>query len=219
MKLYWLVIPALSLMSCFETVEEINLKADGSGTFNYIVNMSQSRAEISAALKLDSFMGTRIPSLNDVKANVAEAKRRLQSSPGISQVEVLEDYQNYIIQVKGHFTSLDQLNKAAKDVSVQMGADEEVMMGSFNYAVTDSSFNRVVSVELEPRWIKWAENLLGQMATKATYTCVVKSEKQALSVSNASAKISPSGKAVMLRTNAHSVIHDPTVLNLLIRYK
>lgn len=218
MKTAWLIVPALFLSSCFETVEEISLKADGSGTFNYIINLSQSRSEISAALKLDSFMGTRIPSLADIKSSVAEARDRLKASPGISEVVLTEDYANFIIQIRGQFSSIDKLNAAAKNISIQMGADESVVMGSFNYTMTDSTFSRDVTVQLEDKWVRWAEKLLGNLATKATYTCIIRHEKTAAGISNPVAKISPSKKAVLLRANAKEVLADPKSLNLTVRY-
>jgi hypothetical protein len=216
MKRLWFIIPLFSLTSCFEAVEEISMKKDGSGSFSYILNFSQSRAEINAALKMDSFMGTKLPNLSDIRSSIAEAKRRLENSPGISGVTLQEDYVNYILQIKGNFSSIDKMNNAAKNISVQMGADEKVVMGSFNYTSNDSSFRRLVSVALDEKYIRWAEKLLGNMASKATYTMVIKNERTAAKVTNPLAKISPSGKAVMLRTNARDILKDLTLVNMVI---
>lgn len=214
MRILWLLVPLFSLTGCFEAVEEISVKKDGSGSFSYILNFSQSRSEISAALKMDSFMGTRIPGLSDIKSSIAEAKRRLEASPGISGVTLQEDYVNYILQLKGNFSSIEQLNNAAKNISIQMGADEKLIMGSFNYSSSDSTFQRLVTVNLEEKYIKWAEKLLGNLASKATYTMVVKNERTAARVNNSAARISPSGKAVMLRTNAREVLKNLNLVNL-----
>lgn len=192
------------------------MKKDGSGSFSYILNFSQSRAEINAALKMDSFMGTKLPNLSDIRSSIAEAKRRLENSPGITGVTLQEDYVNYILQIKGNFSSIDKMNNAAKNISVQMGADEKVVMGSFNYTSNDSSFRRLVSVALDEKYIRWAEKLLGNMASKATYTMVIKNERTAAKVTNPLAKISPSGKAVMLRTNARDILKDLTLVNMVI---
>ena len=43
-----------SFTSCFEIVEDISFKKDGSGVLKLILNLSQSKNEINTLMKLDS---------------------------------------------------------------------------------------------------------------------------------------------------------------------
>lgn len=218
-KLFLLFGLVTLLSSCFENIEEIKMKADGSGSFTLIVNLSQSSPEISSAMKLDSFLGMNLPSMDEIKTNVREMKQKLSSSPGITNVVVVEDYANYILEVKGNFNSLANFNAAAKNIPAAMGADAGKVNNSFYYSASDSGFSRQIFANWDEKNSKKAENMAGNKLNNATYTFIFKSEKIIASVNNPKAKISPSGKAVMLRLTGKDLLAGMQHLNLNIKYK
>jgi hypothetical protein len=219
MRKLWFLLPLVfSLSSCFDVIEDISLKANGSGSFLYIVNCSQSKSEIASMLKLDSFMGSRLPSLSEIQQNVSVTRKALSASEGISNVTVTEDYTNYIIEIRGNFASIKDFNNAVKKISIGMGAEETIVNEGFNYEGSDTSFARIVSAVLDDKAAKKVEKLLGANLAKASYTMIIHSEKPIQKVSNSVAKLSPSKKAVMLKMDAGTVIKYPEKLNLFIDY-
>ncbi|MBL7812082.1 MAG: hypothetical protein JNL57_07645 [Bacteroidetes bacterium] len=205
------------LSSCFEIVEEVNLKADGTGTFSYIINASRSKDEIAAAQKLDSFMGKRIPDKGEVMSQLARISDLLTHSDGISGVQLTQDYTNYIFQIKGSFASLEKLNAAFAETATNLGGDGAMIASVFRYSGADSCFTRKASITDKARSGAW-EKLLGTGENTATYTCIVRNEKPAESTGNTLAKISPSRKAVMLKTTVRNAVYLPGSLNLHITY-
>lgn len=209
---------SLLLSSCFECVEEINLKKDGTGSFVYIVNMSQSKAEINTAFRLDSFMGSKLPSLSQIKTKIASAKNILMASDGISNLTVKENYNDYIIEVRGNFTSIEKFNAAIKKCAKQLGANEEAIESDFSYAGSDTTYHRSVA-PIESKAAARILGLFGGKAEQAAYTCIVRTEGKVNKVDNAKAKISPSGKNVLLKVNAAEILRNSAVLNLEIDYR
>ncbi len=210
------LVPLLS--SCFENIEEIRLKADGSGSFTYILNFSQSKNDINTALALDSFLGLNLPKIEVIKAKIQTAKAKLAASPGISNVVLKEDYSNYILELTGDFTSIEKLNAAAKNISIAMGANEDKINSGFAYTGNDSTFNRNVYSTWRPEVVAKIKKAAGARAANASYTLIIKNEKAAKTVSNSKAKISPSKKAVMLRLNGNDLLDNPKLLDIKIGY-
>ena len=62
---YFLLI--LLLTSCIEIIEDLKLNSDGSGTFKYSINLSQSKTKTSAILALDSLYGEKVPKISEIK--------------------------------------------------------------------------------------------------------------------------------------------------------
>lgn len=214
----WFLVGVFMLSSCFECVEEINLKKDGTGSFVYIVNMSQSKAEINTAFRLDSFMGSKLPSLSEIKTKIANAKNILLASEGISNLAVKENYNDYIIEVRGNFASVEKFNAAIKKCAKQLGANAEAIESDFSYAGSDTTYSRSVAA-VESKTASKILGLFGGKAEQATYTCIVRTEGKVNKVDNAKAKISPSGKNVLLKVNAGEVLKNSSILNLKINYK
>lgn len=211
MKIYLvLFFPLLFLTSCFEVVEELDLKIDASGTFTYTINMSQSKLELNTALKLDTFMGVKIPTEGDIRMDMERARKVVASSNGISKGTYTADFENYIFIYKIQFDSLTALNNALEDA----------------YDALNKKGNRVLKDRLlMPRNVLTRQSnldslgLFNKLNSKkkeslkdATYTCVYRFESAVESVSNKNARTSKNGKAVMLRSNFKSLLNNESTL-------
>ena len=47
------------LSSCIEIIDDISMNNDGSGTFKYSINLSQSKVKVNSYLALDSINGEK----------------------------------------------------------------------------------------------------------------------------------------------------------------
>lgn len=59
------LIPFLS--SCFEVIEEIALKNDGTGDVVLTINLSQSKTKVASVMLLDSVQGYKVPSKQKIQ--------------------------------------------------------------------------------------------------------------------------------------------------------
>ena len=109
---YFLLI--LLLTSCIEIIEDLKLNSDGSGTFKYSINLSQSKTKTSAILALDSLYGEKVPEISEIKQKISSFKKTLQEQEGITNVTIAEDYENYIVRLQCDFKNVEILERALK---------------------------------------------------------------------------------------------------------
>lgn len=115
---YFLLI--LLLTSCIEIIEDLKINLDGSGTFKYSVNLSQSKTKTSAILALDSLYGERVPKIFEIKEKISLFKKTLQEQEGITNVIITEDYENYIVRIQCDFKNVELLEKGLKNTASKM---------------------------------------------------------------------------------------------------
>lgn len=192
------------LSSCFQLVEEINLKADGSGTLSITLNLSQSKDQVNKILKQDTILGRKIPSQADIMNRLNELKVNLEKNQGISNVSVVKDFQTYIIKVSCSFSNVKALNQAILQIwkTYDKKAAENMEFISFSNQTLKRSFNPTltgIKASYIPQQVK---EVLG----KADYLLVYKFEKKVLNSTNSAAIVAPSGKAVILKTKPLPVI-------------
>ena len=115
---YFLLI--LLLTSCIEIIEDLKINLDGSGTFKYSVNLSQSKTKTSAILALDSLYGEKVPKIFEIKEKISLFKKTLQEQEGITNVIITEDYENYIVRIQCDFKNVELLEKGLKNTASKM---------------------------------------------------------------------------------------------------
>lgn len=186
---------------CFEIVEDITLHNNGSGEFYYTANLSQSKANLDLIMQDDSSEGYRVPSRQEIDADILRTKTTLEKQPGITKVVTTTDWTNYIFSVKFSFGSMSQLNAAVESVSAEFAADHKsIPEASGNFAFAGKVFTRKSNYNAE----KEKEKLSAKdkdILRNATYTCIYRFDQPVKMSNNATSKISASGKSVMTRFN------------------
>jgi hypothetical protein len=213
---FYIIFVTLALTSgCFEIVEEIDHKSDGSGTFSYLVNMSQSRDKIAAVLSLDSVNGIRIPSKSDIERQIERGKGILVNAPGIHNVQVTRDYQNYIFTIKFSYDSLGAMNRGAAMVHNEMSPYAQTYKPVF---LTDvAGWYR----QADAHTIGVLQKLNRQnpsMLKDAKYTTVYRFNQTAFSPDK-DAKIAGNKKAIMYSYNLGKLANHPELLQQNIQLK
>ena len=69
-----LIFITLTMASCFEIIEDINVHKNGSGTYKFIVNLSQSKNQIDKIRTQDSILHFKVPTTAMADAKIAEVK-------------------------------------------------------------------------------------------------------------------------------------------------
>ncbi|HTL82391.1 MAG TPA: hypothetical protein VL651_11840 [Bacteroidia bacterium] len=194
-------LPVLLLSGCFEIVEDVTVHNDGTGTFMYTVNMSMSKDRLDNIMKLDSSDGYRVPKKSELENQILKAKNSFVSSQGITNVATTSDWVNYIFTIKFDFNSVNNLNLALELVSAELTADHKrIPEASDNFNWTGTAFDRKSNYDAaksSPKLTPKDKEILKD----ATYTCIYRFDSPVKSNSNADAKISKSGKSVMMKMN------------------
>lgn len=203
----------LLLSSCVEIIDDLTLNNDGSGTFKYNINLSSSKVKINSILALDSLDGRKVPSIDEIKAQVARIIEEFDAQKGISAVSIEADYDEYMFKLKCDFETLAQLQAAIKNVV-------KTELKNKDYP------------ELEHNWVSYSQNTLQrsipQITIKqskeinqkeidllklGTYTSITRFEREIESFENNSATLSKNKKAIMLRTDPYSLTQNPEILD------
>lgn len=189
------------LSGCFEIVEDVTLHDDGSGTFLYTVNMSQSKVRLDGILQLDSTNGYRVPKRKEIDDDILKAKNSLEKSPGITNVQTTTDWANYIYTIRFDFNSVNNLNLAVEKLSQDLTSDHQrIPEASDNFAFTGKIFDRKSHYDAKTQSKKMTAQDK-EILKNASYTCIFRFDSPVQSCSNKKAIISKSGKSVMLKMN------------------
>jgi len=206
--LFAFLIPILS--SCFEVVEEISMRNDGTGDVVLTINLSQSKTKVASVMLLDSVQGYKVPSKQKIQQELNEAVAYLRKSKGISNVKSTSDFNNYIATVSLSFKDVSDINNITKNILTQQ---------KIKATNTSSySFNKVTKTFLRKyQPVGTAKTEFNKLKSKdkavfngATYTSIYRFESLVTSTSNPASNVSKSKKAVMLRSSIMDLINGKT---------
>ena len=192
--------------SCFQVIEEISVKNDGSGDMQLTFNLSQSKSKLASIMLLDSINGYKVPSEKDIQQYMNETVDFLKKSPGISNIKKSVDLRNYIFSVSFSFREIANVN----GITQKLVSKQKIKSPGNNYSFekTAGNFKRIYAHSAE---MKTAYNKLKakdkEIFKTAGFTSIFRFDKTIASSSNKSSKISPSGKAVMLKAGAMELIN------------
>ena len=188
------------LQGCFEVIEQVFIKTDGSGSFNLIINMSKSKTKLNAVMKMKTVNGHKVPDKAEINRSATEIREKVSRSAGISNVKTSLDFTNFIAGITCDFKKVDNLNTAIKNVS----RDDKTAIANV-YEHRGNIFSRMNKFGINEAYQKLSA-ADKEIFSTATYTGIFRFEKEVASASNKSAKVSGNKKAVMLKLNALDII-------------
>ena len=214
-----LIVICVLFTSCFQVIEEIDLQQNGSGKMTITLNMSQSKAKVASSLKMKTINGRTIPSESEIKSKLNKVAQTIKQIKGISNVKTSTNFSDYIAVISFNFTDISYLNAVSKKIFAE-----------YNIKVANAptySYNKNIKV--------FSKKYIHTQETKKAYSALSKADKQVFdnaiytsiyrfantvnSQSNTAAKISKSGKAVMLQNSVLSIINAQTNLSNTIELK
>lgn len=193
------------LSSCFQVVEEVTLKNDGTGEMQLTVNFSQSKSKLASIMLMDSLNGYKIPREKDIQEFMAETVDYLKKSKGISNVKKTLDLKNYIATVTFSFKDLSDINGLTKKLLEKEKGKAPV--NSYAFEKASGQVKRVY--QYSPAMKKEYDKLKPkdrELFKTAGFTSIFRFDKAIASSTNKTAKVSPSGKAIMIKSTALGLI-------------
>ncbi|PSK94347.1 hypothetical protein [Taibaiella chishuiensis] len=201
-----LCIPLLC-SSCFEIIEEITMKADGSGDMVLTVNLSQSKTKVASILLMDSINGYKVPDRKTIQREIDEAVARLKKMPGISNVKSTTDFNNYIASISFSFKEVANVNNITKNI-LEAQKVKATNVSTYTYNKSTATFARdykyYASAKAEYNKLKKEDKEIFQTAT---YTSICRFPAAISRHSNTLAKVSKSQKAIMQKCSVLDLIN------------
>ncbi len=207
-KLYGLLLLGctLTLQSCFEIVEQLFVKSNGSGTFQLVLNLSKSKTRINSIIQMKTVNGHPVPTRPEIRQKVADIETAVKKTKGISNVSSNIDFDNYILTLNCSFNHVDNLNEAVKNIGGQ-AVKQPGFEKNYAYDATSGTFSRLNHFSLKDEYQKLSTADREVFAT-AIYTSIFRFENNVAASSNGDSKMSANKKAVMLKLNTLDIINN-----------
>lgn len=204
-KLFFVVTSLLLLTSCFDILDKVNVKADGSGEYSLILNASKSKTRLASISKMETINGKKVPKRSEIEAKINEAARIFKATPGISNVKTSMDFDNYIIRLSCHFSKIENINAGLEQLKARniIGKMIPTQIYSQNLAKKMFIRNKVNTFKSDYDKMSKADK---EIFNDARYISVLQFENMVKSQSNTAYSLSPNKKAVKLEANIIDLI-------------
>lgn len=199
-KIFLFLFSIFSLTSCFDILDKINMKADGSGEYSIILNASKSKTRIASISKMETINGKAVPKKAEIQAKVNEAAAVFKTVPGISNVKTSADFDNYIIKLSCNFKKIENINDGIEKLKAKkiIGKMIPAQLYANNVAAKTFTKNKINTFKNDYEKLSKADK---EVFGSAKYTTILQFEKPVKSQTNASYLISPNKKALKLDGN------------------
>lgn len=200
LKHFLLLLPLLLLVSCFDILDKVNVKADGSGEYSLILNASKSKTRLASISKMETINGKKVPKKSEIEAKINEAARIFKSVPGISNVKTSMDFDNYIIKLSCNFKKIENINAGLDQLKAKniLGKMVPTQIYSHNSAKKIFTRNKINTFKSDYDKLSAADK---EVFNNAKYTSVLQFENTVKSQSNNAYQLSPNKKAMKLEGN------------------
>lgn len=205
---YLLLFSCLILFqSCFEIIEQVFLKNDGSGNFQLVVNLSKSKTKLNSIIKMKTINGHDVPSRSDIQYKISDIERTVAKTPGLTNVKTTVDFDNFIATLTCNFTKVNQLNAAVKNVYDKQNGKEKGVEKTYDFDAATQTFTRYNKFSVKDDYKKLS-NADKEIFATANFTAIYKFEADVKTTANKETQVSPSKKATMLKLNALDLITE-----------
>ncbi len=209
----------VTLTSCFEIIEEVNLNDDGSGSFCYTINLSQSKLNLNSMFLLDSINGRPMPKKENLQASLDKVEKALIEDKEISNVLIKKNWEDYIFSVSGNFVNVEALNKAINKINTLFNQNEKYNpVIQDNYRFADKIFTRLYTYNLINEYNSMPEKDKA-IFNNAKYTTIYRFLNPIGNYSNHDAMKSKNGKAIMLKVDVKDLLTNNKTLKNSINLK
>jgi hypothetical protein len=106
-----LITACFLLTSCFRVKETVILSKDGSGIFEFIVDMSESKYFLRMAKNLAELAEGKSPD-EQINRNLSRTLGYLEKTPGISATQLIKNDSDFIYELTFNFEDVASLNRA-----------------------------------------------------------------------------------------------------------
>ncbi len=191
--------------SCFDILDKVNVRADGSGEYTLILNASKSKTRLASISKMETINGKKVPKRTDIEAKINEAARIFKATPGISNVKTSMDFNNYILKLSCNFSKIENINAGLEQMKARNIIGKMIPTQIYNQNLSTKVFirNKVNTFKSDYDKMSKADK---EIFHEARYISVLQFENTVKSQSNGAYSLSPNKKAVKLEANIIDLI-------------
>jgi hypothetical protein len=207
MKYTLLLSLLISLSGCFELIEDIQVKADGSGIYKLTMNLSASKVKVMSVLSLDTIKGKAVPKQEDIEREIQDMITFFNAQNGISNATGKIDLDDLIIRIQIPFQSLKELERSILSFVDERNDESPEIRSIFQFQ--NNEFKRYSLNYLIPS--DWKTDLDKEDLEKlkeSNIVLITRFDKPITHVSLPQINISKSGLATMYKTSATHLLDE-----------
>ena len=215
-KLFLFLLPLLFLTSCFDILDKVNVKADGTGEYTIILNASKSKTRLASISKMESINGKKVPKKSEIENKINTAAKIFKEIPGITNVKTAMDFDNYIIRLSCNFKKIENINAGLEKLKDQkiLGKMVPTKVYSQNLQKKTLTRNKVNTFKEDYEKMSKADK---EVFNDARYTSVMQFENTVKSQTNNAYVLSPNKKALKLEADILDLIlHKKQIQNTIL---
>ncbi len=215
-KLFLFLLPLLFLTSCFDILDKVNVKADGTGEYTIILNASKSKTRLASISKMETINGKKVPKKSEIENKINTAAKIFKETPGITNVKTAMDFDNYIIRLSCNFKKIENINAGLEKLKDQkiLGKMVPTKVYSQNLQKKTLTRNKVNTFKEDYEKMSKADK---EVFNDARYTSVMQFENTVKSQTNNAYVLSPNKKALKLEADILDLIlHKKQIQNTIL---
>lgn len=199
-----LLLTMMVFTSCFDLIEEVHYKKDGSGTYKFTMDMSGLKGLMAMAMASDSTGDFKMDTLSAISK---ELSNKVQDLDGISNIKEISDVENFVFGVEFDFKDVKALNLAMKEGFSENELGDSSADKSF-FSASKKSFQRIdargfggmLDEMISGSMGEEGEMEMAQMFLKdVSYTMIYHFDRKVKKISNKEATVSDDKKTVTLK--------------------
>lgn len=204
-KIFLAIVPLMLFTSCFDILDKVNVRADGSGEYTLILNASKSKTRLASIAKMETINGKKVPKRTEIEAKINEAARIFKATSGISNVKTSMDFNNYILKLSCNFSKIENINAGLEQMKARNIIGKMIPTQIYNQNLSKKVFirNKVNTFKSDYDKMSKADK---EIFHEARYISVLQFENTVKSQSNGAYSFSPNKKAVKLEANIIDLI-------------
>jgi hypothetical protein len=213
----------LSLSSCFEIREELDINKDGSGKYSLLIDMSESKRLIDMAMALNQDQKNGSP-LSEMDSSFNKGIARFESMEGISNPVAINDQERFIFGMQFNFANMAALNNALNDAYNERYPEMKKMPEVFKFAkktIERTNFYQLRDLNEMNPMSEDTENAADarMLMGSATYSCIIRTPGKVKSYSNSAAILSETAREVTFKVPLLDVVESKVDISNVIKFK
>ena len=209
------------LYSCFEIKENIHIKEDGSGSYSFLMDVSQLKPIFAMSRDLQRSMGDtsararNTPAapnpLLQMKAKFDALQPQLEAVAGISGYKTICDTSTYMIGAQYAFSSIEALNKSINVLRTSSN-NPGAAIETTHYTYANKRFEKINDISKANVSGSTTKNdsLTNELFKGARYTLTCTFDKKIKEVSNPIYFISADGKTLFYTGSLLEIMNQKT---------
>ena len=197
----------MCLSGCFELIEDIQVRSDGSGIYKLTMNLSASKVKVMSVLSLDTIKGKAVPKQEDIEREIQDMIIFFNAQNGITNASAKIDLDDLIIRIHIPFQSLKELEKSMLAFIDERNDESPDIHSIFQFQ--NNEFRRYSLSYLIPS--DWKTDLDKEDLEKlkeSNIVLITRFDKPITHVSLPQINISKSGLATMYKTSATQLLDE-----------